>query len=52
MRAIICDRCGKVEYESSAVTISYPYGTMGEPDEQHLCNECRKKLLEWMKEDA
>lgn len=49
MKAIICDRCGKVTAEGLCATIEFPYGTLGEPDEQHLCDECRKKLIEWIR---
>lgn len=52
MKAIICDRCGKVENEHYATEISYQFSCMGEADEQHLCVECSSKLREWMKEDA
>ena len=52
MKAIVCDRCGKVEHEGSATTIRYPYSDMDYPDEQHLCWMCARELREWMKEDA
>lgn len=53
MKAIICDRCGKTEFEDLAATIEYWFGRYtGEPQEQHLCDECRKKLFEWIKGDA
>ena len=51
MRAIICDRCGKAEMEDGAAIIKYPYATMGQPEEQHLCMVCKNKLLLWMEKD-
>lgn len=49
MRAIICDRCGRVQTEGLGVTVTFPYATLGKPDEITLCSECGKELRLWVK---
>lgn len=52
MRAIICDRCGAVQSEGLGVTVTFPFATLGKPDEINLCRDCGKELRLWVKGEA
>ena len=52
MKAIVCDRCGAVKQEAVCSTINFPYGTLDEPSEIHLCLDCSYKLRRWVNKEV
>lgn len=52
MRAIICDRCRKVQDRCYSTTAMVDRGTRASTAEVHLCRECTSKFIDWINKGA
>ena len=52
--SVICDRCGRAYQDlfDTVVRMDYVETGRGKPYEMHLCVDCRKQLIDWMKMDG
>lgn len=52
MRAIICDRCGKVQDRHHSTTATVDRGMRASLAEVHLCRECTAIFIDWINKEV